>query len=168
MKKPVAKASFLKRWGKALTASLYALTLVWLLTACSQAVHKTVFVKADRGEKTTLAFYTKGGADRVDKQITILDLDMAKVMGKSDVKTLVRGWRVMQADANAHAKLRGVKATVTRAGKMVHEVITVDTAKVNFAKLAKVDGQELAGKTDHISLDNVTHTLKQDGYKEVK
>lgn len=158
----------MKRWLGTLASWLGVLVLVVVLTACSQATRKTVFVKTGGGEKSTLAFYTKGGNDQVAKQVTTLDLDVAKIMGTSDAQTLARGWHVMQADAKAHAKLRGVKATAVRTGKMVHEVITVDTARVNFAKLARVDGQELAGKTDHISLDNVTHTLKNDGYKQIK
>ncbi|KRN25319.1 DUF1307 domain-containing protein [Lacticaseibacillus camelliae] len=168
MKKRRARLASTQKWRRELVAWLSAFGLVVLLAGCSQAVHKTVFAHSGGGEKTTLAFYTKGRSDHVDKQVTTLDIDMAKVMGKSDAKTLDRGWHVMQADAQAHAKLHGVKATVARSGKMVHEVVTVDTAKVDFGKLAKVDGQALAGKTDHISLDNVTHTLKQDGYQEVK
>lgn len=154
--------------SRVLAGWLCTLLLIFGLAACSQATRKTVFVKTAGGEKTTPAFYTKGNADQVAKQVTTLDIDMAKVMGKRDARTLARGWRVMQADAKAHARLRGVKATVTRAGKMVHEVITVDARRVDFAKLAKVDGQELVTKTDHISLDNVKHTLKDDGYREVK
>ncbi|WP_239061523.1 hypothetical protein [Lacticaseibacillus suibinensis] len=50
----------------------------------------------------------------------------------------------------------------------MHEVVTVNTAEVDFAKLAKLDDQVLAGKTDHIGLANVTQTLKADGYHEVK
>lgn len=160
MKKPAAK---LIRW-LLLTATL--LTLV--LAGCQATTRRTTFTKDDGEEQTTMIFYTKSNADVVDKQVTKLDIDLVKTMGTKNASTLDDGWRIMQQDAKAHAKLRGVKATVSRQQNIVHEVITVDTAKVNFAKLAKLDDQVLAGKTDHIGLANVTQTLKADGYHEVK
>ena len=127
---------------------------------------KTVFEKSGGGETTTMVFYTRGRSDHVDKQVTTLNLDF---VGKSVAKKEAERWRrVVRADAKAHDKLRGVTANATFAGTTAREVVTVDPARASMKKLAQADGQPNPGKVDHISLDNVSHTLEQDGYKKVK
>ncbi|WP_203624571.1 MULTISPECIES: DUF1307 domain-containing protein [unclassified Lacticaseibacillus] len=165
MKRPAASQPFFAN----LTRWFGVLVLVLLLAGCSQAVKKTVFEKSGGGETTTMVFYTRGRSDRVDKQVTTLDLDFVKIVGKSAAKKEAERWRrVVRADAKAHDKLRGVTANATFAGTKAREVVTVDPARASMKKLAQADGQPSPGKVDHISLDNVSHTLEQDGYKKVK